>query len=64
MRVLADEPLVAAVAPGDPWHGRESVALDELLERGLISLPPGTGLRGGAVLRWLMPPAALRLLGD
>ena len=46
VRVLADEPLVAAVAPGDPWHGRESVALDELLERGLISLPPGTGLRG------------------
>jgi DNA-binding transcriptional LysR family regulator len=46
VRVLADEPLVAAVAPGDPWHGRESVPLDELLERGLISLPPGTGLRG------------------
>lgn len=46
VRVLADEPLVAAVAAGDPWHGRESVALDELLERGLISLPPGTGLRG------------------
>ena len=46
VRVLADEPLVAAVAPGDPWHGRESVAMDELLERGLISLPPGTGLRG------------------
>lgn len=46
VRVLADEPLVAAVAEGDPWHGRESVTLDELLERGLISLPPGTGLRG------------------
>jgi DNA-binding transcriptional LysR family regulator len=46
VRVLADEPLVAAVAASDPWHGRESVPLDELLERGLISLPPGTGLRG------------------
>lgn len=46
VRVLADEPLVAAVAPGDPWHGRESVSVDELLERRLISLPPGTGLRG------------------
>jgi DNA-binding transcriptional LysR family regulator len=46
VRVLADEPLVAAVAVSDPWYGRESVPLDELLERGLISLPPGTGLRG------------------
>ncbi|WP_330272777.1 LysR substrate-binding domain-containing protein [Lentzea sp. NBC_00516] len=46
VRVLADEPLVAAVAASDPWYGRESVPLDELLERGLISLPPGTGLRG------------------
>ncbi|MCX2950026.1 LysR family transcriptional regulator [Lentzea sp. NEAU-D7] len=46
VRVLADEPLVAAVADSDAWYGRESVALDELLERGLISLPPGTGLRG------------------
>ncbi|RDI33146.1 LysR family transcriptional regulator [Lentzea flaviverrucosa] len=46
VRVLADEPLVAAVAASDPWYGRESVPLDELQERGLISLPPGTGLRG------------------
>ncbi|MDX3656653.1 LysR substrate-binding domain-containing protein [Streptomyces sp. ID05-26A] len=46
VRVLADEPLVAAVSNTDPWCGRESVRLDELLERGLISLPPGTGLRG------------------
>ncbi|MCG8921463.1 LysR family transcriptional regulator [Lentzea sp. CC55] len=46
VRVLADEPLVAAVAESDPWCGRESVTVDELLERGLISLPPGTGLRG------------------
>ncbi|SER24089.1 DNA-binding transcriptional regulator, LysR family [Lentzea xinjiangensis] len=44
--VLADEPLVAAVAASDPWCGRESVSVAELLERGLISLPPGTGLRG------------------
>ncbi|HEX7309187.1 LysR family transcriptional regulator [Lentzea sp.] len=46
VRVLVDEPLVAAVAASDPWYGRESVPLEELLERGLISLPPGTGLRG------------------
>ncbi|MFD9703274.1 LysR family transcriptional regulator [Lentzea sp. NPDC059081] len=46
VRVLVDEPLVAAVAASDPWHSRESVTVDELLERGLISLPPGTGLRG------------------
>jgi DNA-binding transcriptional LysR family regulator len=46
VRVLADEPLVAAVAAGDPWYGRESVTVDELLTRGLICLPPGTGLRG------------------
>lgn len=46
VRVLADEPLVAAVAADDPWYGRESVSLDELLSRGLICLPPGTGLRG------------------
>ncbi len=46
VRVLADEPLVAAVSPEDPWYGRESVPLDELLERGLICLPVGTGLRG------------------
>jgi len=46
VRVLADEPLVAAVSASDPWYGRESVALGELLERGLICLPLGTGLRG------------------
>ncbi|MFI6097060.1 LysR family transcriptional regulator [Lentzea sp. NPDC051213] len=46
VRVLADEPLVAAVAAPDPWCDRESVTVEELLTRGLISLPPGTGLRG------------------
>ncbi|ANZ38052.1 LysR family transcriptional regulator [Lentzea guizhouensis] len=46
VRVLADEPLVAAVSAADPWYGRESVTLEELLSRGLISLPVGTGLRG------------------
>lgn len=46
VRVLADEQLVAAVAGSDPWYGRDSVTVDELLTRGLISLPPGTGLRG------------------
>ncbi|SDF96196.1 DNA-binding transcriptional regulator, LysR family [Lentzea fradiae] len=46
VRVLADEPLVVAVTDADPWRARESVPLDELLERGVICLPPGTGLRG------------------
>lgn len=46
VRVLTDEPLVAAVTAEDPWRDRESVTMDELLGRGLISLPPGTGLRG------------------
>ncbi|WP_394615800.1 LysR family transcriptional regulator [Lentzea sp. JNUCC 0626] len=46
VRVLADERLVAAVCSSDPWYGRESVSVDELLGRGLICLPPGTGLRG------------------
>ncbi|MEU1133072.1 LysR family transcriptional regulator [Streptomyces sp. NPDC005900] len=47
--VVVDEPLVAAVAPGDPLlrpEDRASVPLAELAGRPLISLPRGTGLRG------------------
>ncbi|MGW7486084.1 LysR family transcriptional regulator [Streptomyces sp. NPDC054786] len=49
-QVVVDEPLVAAVAPGDPLlagHAdRTSVPLAALRDRPLISLPRGTGLRG------------------
>ncbi|GAA2793439.1 LysR family transcriptional regulator [Saccharopolyspora taberi] len=47
-QIVVDEPLVAAVAPGDPLltPGRTSVALADLRDRPLISLPRGTGLRG------------------
>ncbi|HEY8371141.1 MAG TPA: LysR family transcriptional regulator [Pseudonocardiaceae bacterium] len=44
-RVLTDEALFAAVAPGDPLAGRETVALAELRGRSLICLPSGTGVR-------------------
>ncbi|MEU6085153.1 LysR family transcriptional regulator [Streptomyces sp. NPDC047108] len=49
LRVVVDEPLVAAVAPGDPLlaePGCTSVPLAALRDRPLISLPRGTGLRG------------------
>lgn len=48
-RIVVDEPLVAAVAPGDPLlthPDRTSVPLSALRDRPLISLPRGTGLRG------------------
>lgn len=45
VRVVADEPLVAAVAGDDPLAGRASVPLRGLAERTLITLPPGSGLR-------------------
>ncbi|KOU42825.1 LysR substrate-binding domain-containing protein [Streptomyces sp. WM6378] len=47
LEVVVDEPLVAAVAPGDPLltAGRTEVRLAELEGRPLISLPRGTGLR-------------------
>ena len=44
-QVVLDEPLVAAVAPGDPLAGRDGVALAALRDRPLITLPPGTGVR-------------------
>ncbi|MEU6895122.1 LysR substrate-binding domain-containing protein [Streptomyces sp. NPDC046557] len=49
LQVVIDEPLVVAVAPGDPvltHEGRTVVALSELRDRPLISLPRGTGIRG------------------
>lgn len=42
---LADEPLVAAVAAGDPLAGREAVPLRALRDRPLVLLPRGTGIR-------------------
>jgi DNA-binding transcriptional LysR family regulator len=44
-QVLIDEPLVAAVSHGDRWSKRTNVSLDALLERSLITLPEGSGLR-------------------
>ncbi|MEU8779906.1 LysR family transcriptional regulator [Streptomyces sp. NPDC048606] len=49
VRVLVDEPLVAAVASDDTTLApaeRTSIALAELREHPLISLPRGTGIRG------------------
>jgi DNA-binding transcriptional LysR family regulator len=45
VQVVADEPLVAAVGPGDRLAGRSGVTLEELCEGPLVSLPRGTGLR-------------------
>ncbi|MFL6075876.1 MAG: LysR family transcriptional regulator [Mycobacteriales bacterium] len=43
---VADEPFVAAVAPGDPLAGRTTVAFGTLAAgRDLICLPRGTGVR-------------------
>jgi DNA-binding transcriptional LysR family regulator len=43
--VVADEAVVAGVAPGHALAGRSEIALEELARHPLISLPPGTGLR-------------------
>jgi DNA-binding transcriptional LysR family regulator len=43
--VLVDARLVAAVPHGDTLSSRASVPLEEICERALISLPPGSGLR-------------------
>ncbi len=43
--VIADEPLVAAVATDDPWATRTTVPLAALQERALVCLPQGTGVR-------------------
>ncbi|MGP3928259.1 LysR family transcriptional regulator [Streptomyces sp. 8N616] len=44
-QVIVDEPLVAAVGHGDALEAKTTIALGGLRERGLISLPRGTGLR-------------------
>jgi DNA-binding transcriptional LysR family regulator len=44
-KVIADEPLVAAVAMSDPWVARKTVSLAALQERALVCLPRGTGVR-------------------
>jgi DNA-binding transcriptional LysR family regulator len=44
-QVLADEVLVAAVSHSDRWAKRSTVTLEVLLERSLIALPVGSGLR-------------------
>lgn len=44
-RLIAEEELVAAVAPGDPLADRRGVALTALRERPLICLPQGSGIR-------------------
>ncbi|MBT2367963.1 LysR family transcriptional regulator [Streptomyces sp. ISL-10] len=42
---IVNEPLVAAVGRKDPLFGRKRIGIDELSDRALICLPPGTGLR-------------------
>jgi DNA-binding transcriptional LysR family regulator len=44
-KVIADEPLVAAVAMSDAWVARKTVSLAALQERALVCLPRGTGVR-------------------
>jgi DNA-binding transcriptional LysR family regulator len=44
-QVVVDEPLVAAVSHGDQWAERATVSLETLVERPLIALPEGAGLR-------------------
>ncbi len=43
--VLIDEKLVAAIAPGHPLAGRQTVAIKALRDVPLVSLPRGTGVR-------------------
>lgn len=45
VRVLTEEPVVAAVAPHDDLARHTTIALTALRDRVLISLPPGTGIR-------------------
>lgn len=45
IQVVADEPLVAAVAPGDALASSDTMALAGVRDRPLISLPAGTGVR-------------------
>ena len=45
LQVIADEPIVAGVGKTDPLATHDRIELEALLERSLISLPRGTGLR-------------------
>jgi DNA-binding transcriptional LysR family regulator len=45
IHVVANEPLVAAVSPGDALAARKTITLAAMRDRPLISLPRGTGLR-------------------
>lgn len=45
LRPVVDERLVAAVALGDALAARSSIGLEELVQRPLVCLPPGTGIR-------------------
>lgn len=45
LELLADEPLVATVSKNDVLAARESMTLEVIRGRGLMSLPRGTGLR-------------------
>ncbi|MFI6502106.1 LysR family transcriptional regulator [Nonomuraea typhae] len=44
-QVVVDQAVVAAVRRGGELDGRDRLALAELRDRSLITLPPGTGLR-------------------
>jgi DNA-binding transcriptional LysR family regulator len=43
--VVTDEAIEAAVCLDDPWAGRTSIRLAQLVERQLIALPRGAGIR-------------------
>jgi DNA-binding transcriptional LysR family regulator len=45
IQVVVDEELVLGVGPDDPWRTASNVAVAELRDRVLVSLPPGTGVR-------------------
>jgi len=44
-RLVVDEPVVGAVAPGDPLAANESITLEMLRGRPVIGMPRGTGIR-------------------
>lgn len=43
--VVTAQPIVAAVALDDPWHGRRTLRLENLAGRAVIALPVGAGIR-------------------
>ncbi|HEY7488491.1 MAG TPA: LysR substrate-binding domain-containing protein [Streptosporangiaceae bacterium] len=58
LQIVVNEPIVAAVSPADPLAARTTITLEALLDRALICLPRGTGLR--AILDEATGPAGLR----